>query len=372
MKKSAAAVDDGPGRNCPLAYRYSPAVFDCDPAFEAETLYVIGGLYGNVEALQAVLDMQRAEQTQGRTVKLIFNGDFNWFDIDAESFDRINQTVLNHAAILGNVEAEIATPHEGAGCGCAYPDDVPDAAVQRSNQILQRLSAQAAAHPDLMQRLAALPMQTTVAVGGQRIGIVHGDAHSLSGWSFAAERLRQVSAPENSGSRPNSPRPHEARPGEPTPGCFSAGMAQPGGVEDELAEVFRQAKVLAFCSSHTCLPVALDIDLTCGRRLVMNNGAAGMPNFQQTAYGLLTRISACAEQHRDSLYGFRLDGVCFDALPIRFDAAAWQRRFLRNWPEGSAAHTSYFKRITQGPEFDIRQALPACMAPMQTAQGARN
>jgi hypothetical protein len=343
MNNAAATVDERPGRNCPLAYRYSPAVFNCEPAFEAETLYVVGGLYGNVEALKAVLDMQRFEQEQGREVKLFFNGDFNWFDIDAESFDDINRAVLDHAAIQGNVEAEIAAPHPGAGCGCAYPHEVPDAVVLRSNMILRRLAARAASRPDLLRRLAALPMQATVAVGGQRIGIVHGDAHSLSGWDFAAERLR--------------------------PG-HSPGSAQAGELEAGLAKVFRQANVLAFCSSHTCEPAALDIELACGRRLIMNNGAAGMPNFQQTTYGLLTRISAHPQPHPDSLYSFCLNGVCFDALPIRYDAAAWTRRFLHNWPEGSAAHTSYFKRITQGPEFDIRQALPASLALRHADQGA--
>ena len=93
------------------------------------------------------------------------------------------------------------------------------------------------------------------------------------------------------------------------------------------------------------------------RRLVINNGAAGMPNFKGTHYGLLTRISARPERPGDSLYGTNLAGVRFDALPIDFDQRAWLDRFSKNWPEGSAAHQSYFKRITEGPAFHTSQAV---------------
>ena len=43
-----------PGRSCPTSYRYSPRVFDRLPDLVADTIYVVGGLYGNVEALAAV------------------------------------------------------------------------------------------------------------------------------------------------------------------------------------------------------------------------------------------------------------------------------------------------------------------------------
>ena len=46
-----------PGRSCPTAYRYAPRVFDRAPDFEAEALYVVGGLYGNVEALEEIAAM---------------------------------------------------------------------------------------------------------------------------------------------------------------------------------------------------------------------------------------------------------------------------------------------------------------------------
>ena len=42
-----------PGRSCPLSYRYAPSIFNRDADVHAETIYVVGGLYGNVQALDA-------------------------------------------------------------------------------------------------------------------------------------------------------------------------------------------------------------------------------------------------------------------------------------------------------------------------------
>ena len=115
-----------PGRSCPLHYRYAPTVFDRDADIRAETVYVIGGLYGNVPALEAVLELAAAEKVMPT---LVFNGDFNWFNVDAGSFNAINREVLKHVALRGNVETELAADADDAGCGCAYPEYVDDADV---------------------------------------------------------------------------------------------------------------------------------------------------------------------------------------------------------------------------------------------------
>jgi hypothetical protein len=65
---------------------------------------VIGGLYGNLPALDAIEAMCAREQ---QPVTLCFNGDFNWFNVDDAGFPDINERVLRHDAILGNVEAEL-------------------------------------------------------------------------------------------------------------------------------------------------------------------------------------------------------------------------------------------------------------------------
>src|SRR2546423_9535000 len=86
-----------PGRSCPRHYRYPPAVFARAADLKAQSLYVVGGLYGNRFALDAVLAMARRE---GAT--LVFNGDFNWFNVDPPEFESINKTVLQHPAVRGH------------------------------------------------------------------------------------------------------------------------------------------------------------------------------------------------------------------------------------------------------------------------------
>ena len=86
-------MSDMAGRSCPLRYRYGAEAIARLPAVEAETLYVLGGLYGNLPALDVV---ERLAAAESGPVTLIFNGDFNWFDVDDTSFAEINRRVLAH------------------------------------------------------------------------------------------------------------------------------------------------------------------------------------------------------------------------------------------------------------------------------------
>ena len=308
----AAPADDArPGRACPVSYRYSPRVFDREPEVVADTLYVVGGLYGNVEALEAVLAL--AGREPGPAV-VAFNGDFHWFDADAGDFERVSAEVLRHPAIRGNVETEIAGEDSGAGCGCAYPADVSDGDVARSNEILERLRETARRLPAWRARLAALPMHLVARVGEARIGIVHGDATSLAGWGFAHDRLDE---------------PRHAR---------------------WVAAMFREARVDAFASSHTCLPALRAFEWEEGRGVVANNGAAGMPNFEGTRHGLVTRIGR-SPFAGERVAGAMARGAHVETVAVHYDHAAWNRRFLASWPPGSPAHDSYARRIAEGPRF---------------------
>jgi len=178
------------GRSCPLSYRYDPSVFNREPAFTAEILYVIGGLYGNVEALRAISQLKNDEERRGGHVALVFNGDFNWFDVDDSDFREVNQTVLAHRAIKGNVEEELDTSEEyGVGCGCGYPSYVDESVVARSNQIMARLQQTAKRSPDLTRRIGELPLYETVSVAGERIAVLHGDPESVAGWRFSVEAM---------------------------------------------------------------------------------------------------------------------------------------------------------------------------------------
>ena len=334
------------GRSCPLHYRYRPQVFAGPASLRAETAYVVGGIYGNVLALRRVLDMKNEEErlTGGR-IDLFFNGDFNWFDCDAASFVEINEAVLEHHASCGNVEAELNGAADENGCGCNYPDYVDATVVDRSNAIMQRLQSVAAAFPDLCARVAALPRFRSVEIGGQKIGIVHGDAESLAGWGFAYEAMPALT-------------------GDPV-----ASLVYRSSCET-MARVFREAGVSVFASTHSGLPFVQDFDVDGQRRLVINNGAAGLPNFAGSTCGVLTRISSRSDAPTDSLYGTTLEGLRFDALAIRYDAAAWLARFLTQWPAGSPAHAGYFERITQGPDFSIAQAVRLARTDSGTNQRA--
>jgi hypothetical protein len=313
---SASALS--PGRSCPLHYRYAPETLDRAPAIRADTLYVIGGLYGNLPALSALRALASSESMPPQ---FVFNGDFNWFNVAPGRFRQINETVLEHIALRGNVETEITGNDAGAGCGCAYPDYVADAEVEFSNRIIERLRRTARDAPDIAERLLRLPMQMTAEVGGIRIGIVHGDAESLAGWGFAHEELADA-------------RNHS-----------------------KIGDWFRRANVRVFACSHTCLPALREFDLPGGTAAAINNGAAGMPNFSGVQYGVITRIGLTPAPAGRTLYGSRIDGVFIDALKLDYDHALWLRNFLADWPEGSPAHSSYFRRIVSGPAYTIDQAL---------------
>ena len=128
------------GRVCPADYVYSPKVFARLPDFEAETLYVVGGLYGNLAALDAVEQLAAQEMTP---VTIVFNGDFHWFDAELSWFAHIERGVARHRALRGNVETEIARVTDiGAGCGCDYPPGVSEDVVWRSDFISLQLRCQ--------------------------------------------------------------------------------------------------------------------------------------------------------------------------------------------------------------------------------------
>ena len=311
-----ATLTEAPGRVCPVRYRYGPGAIAAAPERRADVLYVVGGLYGNGPALDAVERMASAETG---TVRLCFNGDFNWFDVDDAGFRAVNEHVLRHDAILGNVEAEFGAPDDSAGCGCAYPENVDEGVVARSNAIHARLKSTAARHPDLLVKILTLPMIARYCVGGARIGVVHGDADSLAGWRFDPSSL-------------DDPRDAAWR-----------------------AAAFDRAQVDVFASTHTCLPAIRRFEAG-GAKVIANNGAAGMPNARARRFGLLTRIGVRASPH-PACYGCKLASVFIDALPVHYDDARWRGEFLANWPEGSAAWLSYFDRIARGPEYRLQQGV---------------
>ncbi|MFY3383999.1 hypothetical protein [Paracidovorax sp. MALMAid1276] len=297
---------DTAGRACPLRYRYGAQALANAPPRATDTLYVIGGLYGNVPALDTIEQMAASE---AGPVTLCFNGDFNWFNVDDEGFRAINQRVLSHQAILGNVEAELSSDGNDAGCGCAYPEQVDAAVVERSNRIHARLKATARRNVDLTQRFAQLSMFARFEIGRCGVGVVHGDADSLAGWRFGAD---EIDRPDN---------------------------------EKWLHSTFDSAQVDVFSSTHTCEPVLKLVARGEQRAAVINNGAAGMPNVGGRFPGLITRI-ALTPSPFSTAYGTCVADAHIDAVPVVYDQNRWMEIFVANWPARSDAHLSYFSRIT--------------------------
>jgi predicted phosphodiesterase len=313
INEAVASVHDGAGRGCPSSYSYSPTTLARTAELRVDCLWIAGGLYGNPFALEVLLE--RYERERGGKA-LVFNGDFHWFDVYRADFDAVNDAVLSFHATRGNVETELSNPAVGAGCGCAYPDWVDEDTVDRSNRIIDRLRRTANDVPDALLRLSALPMHLRIDVGDARIAIVHGDASSLAGWGFSQERL-----------------------------------AEPAGIAAAL-RAFDAAEVQVFASSHTCLPVLQSFS---NGRILVNNGSAGMPNFQGELFGLATRIALSPADN--SFYGVQIGELYIDAMALRYDLSAWEQRFLAQWPAGTDGHDSYYRRIVHGPAYAPGEAL---------------
>lgn len=315
------------GRTCPPHYGYGPARLAACPTVPADTLFCVGGLYGNLQALDAVEARVRADPGGG-SVRVVFNGDFNFFNATPAAWDEINTRVSAWEATLGNVEFEAAmlggAELSHSGCGCAYPEYVDDSVVERANAIVSQLrTAASSALPRVRSWLSQLPMYAAYQVGGARVAVVHGDALALAGWGLAVEQLdvRRVS-------------------------CW-----------------LDRANADIFASTHTCTAHAHAIPRSCAPSpasaagahaplgAVFNNGAAGIPNFECERAGLMTRISAdWTTVPEDAVYGLALPelGVRADAIPVAYDHERWLACFERWWPPGSAGHAGYAARIERG------------------------
>ncbi len=291
------------GRQCPLDYRLAPDSFTGEALFDCDTLYVVGGLYGNRQALDALQRRLPAEPG----ARVVFNGDAHWFDISPEIFLQIEAGLAAHTVLRGNVETELGRSEPGtAGCGCAYPDEVPDQTVEWSNQIHARLCDTVAGLPGMQRSLARRPATAVVSVAGTRVGITHGDEQSLAGW-----------------------------------GCDRAALQQ-AERQAAIDNWLRMIGLRVLATSHTCAPAALQL----ANGVVINNGAAGMPNFDNCRYGLVTRIAT--RPHASALYRSTCENLFIEAIPLNYDHRAFCADFDRQWPADSPAQSSYRDRIERG------------------------
>jgi hypothetical protein len=294
-----------PGRTCPLSYQYPPTIFKQQSVHECETLYVVGGLYGNSPALTSIEALVALEPQ----APVVFNGDYHWFDAQPEWFADIDRRVRAFTRLRGNVETELANQSDDLGCGCAYPSAVSQVTVERSNQIQKKLKD--AVSSQFLADAASLPMTLTYQVGPTKVGVVHGDAQSLAGWQFDPSQL-------------DDPANHV-----------------------KIAQLFKQSGMDVFASSHTCAP-GIRVFESFGA--VINNGSSGMANLPDSSHGIMTRISVHpAPKSLPVLFSQNFRGVLLQAVKVDFDLVQWQQQFLRTWPPQSPAYESYFERITHGP-----------------------
>ena len=73
------------GRSCPADYRLPAETFSAPANLACDVLYVIGGLYGNRQALDAIERRLAAEPNSAA----VFNGDAHWFDCDPAVFSAL-------------------------------------------------------------------------------------------------------------------------------------------------------------------------------------------------------------------------------------------------------------------------------------------
>lgn len=292
-----------PGRSCPLDYHLPTETFAGATDFACDTLYVVGGLYGNQQALAALKQRLLREPD----ARVVFNGDAHWFDCEPALFSCIEEQIAMHTLLRGNVETELGRSHKtGNGCGCAYPEEVAEQTVDWSNAIHQQLSNCVQQLPGMAAQLAKRPATALIDVAGQRVAISHGDEQSLAGWQCDREALRSAER------------------------------------QQQLAEWCASNRISVLATSHTCSPAALASE----HWAVINNGAAGMPNFNNGRYGLATRIAS--QPSLAALYRAKVGALYIEAIPLNYDHHAFLADFDRQWPAGSPAALSYRARITQG------------------------
>ena len=152
------------------------------------------------------------------------------------------------------------------------------------------------------------PAHALVEIAGRTVAISHGDERSLAGWQCSREALRSVDR------------------------------------QKELADWMAERKIDVFATSHTCSPAAL----SWGSGAVINNGAAGIPNFSAEREGLVTRIASTP--HPQALYRAQILGLYVEAISLDYDHVAFLQDFDRQWPSQSPAALSYRDRLLNGTD----------------------
>ena len=305
------------GRICPLDYSIDAKSFKNFMTIENPTVYIVGGLYGNLEALKEIINMAKEEYNKYKSeVFIVFNGDMHWFDIEIEDFNKIEEMSSGCEKLLGNVERELFRENDiGIGCGCAYPDYVSDDIVERSNIIHKKLKDTVNKLPKYKNIFSDRKMNIVIQLSEQKIAITHGDEQKLGGWECSRETLSNVDR------------------------------------QEKLNKWFKENDIDILATTHTCSPAALEIE----NGIVINNGASGMPNFKNKIYGLITRISLYESDK--AIYREKIKKLYVEAVAVKYNNDKFLKWFDNVWAIGSEASLSYRDRIVNGPDDFVDNAL---------------
>ena len=138
------------------------------------------------------------------------------------------------------------------------------------------------------------------------MGVTHGDEKLIGGWDCSRESLQDPLR------------------------------------QEELSHWMRETGIDVFATTHTCSPAAMML----ADGAVINNGAAGLPNFSGQDFGIVARISTTPA--KEALFGIERKGVHIEAVPLRYDQAAYVEWFDALWTPASPAAISYRDRIVGG------------------------
>ena len=183
------------GRICPLDYRYSPAVFDRAP--EIVRRHALRGRRALRQPRGA-----RAPSSDGRAPSPAAARSCSTATSTGSTRAPagLPQSIARRRSRIARCAAtsrpRSRAEDSGAGCGCAYPVDVSDAVVSRSNEILERAARRPRRRfPTLRERLAALPMHLVAQVGERASASCTATRRRSRAGGFAQRPTRRPSAP---------------------------------------------------------------------------------------------------------------------------------------------------------------------------------
>lgn len=294
------------GRNCSLNYLLAKDWQKNIKDIDEDVIYIIGGLYGNIEALKAIKKLSLVES---KKPLLIFNGDIHWFDVLEKDFLEIEKIIEKDIKLLGNVEYELFSNNSNLGCGCNYPTTVSDDVVERSN-IIHSIMKKNIKNYNILENIKKREKTIVINYKNKKIAITHGDEKNLAGWDCSRENLTNYDR------------------------------------RKELSNWFEKNNIDILATTHTCLPIVSKFN----KSILINNGSSGMANIKNETYGLITRIAS--NSHSDSVFSVKIDDIFVELVKINFDLASFLEWFDNIWDSSSPASMSYRNRIINGTELD--------------------